>query len=196
MSGHKKQLLYIPAIMLITGLLVYLETNLPFFQNFLPVLDNKLVIGILNVNFLLILLLIFLATHILFKTYVEKKRGIWGSRLKTRLTLTVFSISIISSASLFILTTWFLFVSMDKWFSQEVENTVESARELSKFYYEDLFGRYEKMGGVLASTIREENIPRATGTSGDSSRRKGYPTFSAISRCSTSRVSRSRFTPL
>ncbi len=158
MSTHKKDLLYIPAILLITGILVYLETNLTSFQKFLPVVDNKLLIGILNVNFLLILLLIFLASRILFKTYVEKKRGIWGSRLKTRLTLTVFSISIISSASLFILTTWFLFVSMDKWFSQEIEDTVENARELSTFYYEDLFGRYQQMGDMLASTIRDENV--------------------------------------
>ena len=133
MSTHKKDLLYIPAILLITGILVYLETNLTSFQKFLPVVDNKLLIGILNVNFLLILLLIFLASRILFKTYVEKKRGIWGSRLKTRLTLTVFSISIISSASLFILTTWFLFVSMDKWFSQEIEDTVENARGCRPF---------------------------------------------------------------
>ncbi len=158
MSRHKKELLYIPAIILITGILVYLETNLPSFQKFLPVVDNKLLIGILNINFLLILLLIFLAARILFKTYVEKKRGIWGSRLKTRLTLTVFSISIISSFSLFVLTTWFLFVSMDKWFSQEVEDTVENARELSQFYYEDLFGRYQKMGDMLASNITENNI--------------------------------------
>lgn len=158
MTKSKKELLYIPAILIITGLLVYLETHLPFFQNFLPVTDNKLVIAILNVNFLLILLLIFLASRILFKTYVEKKRGIWGSRLRTRLTLTVFSISIISSASLFILTTWFLFVSMDKWFSQDVEDTVENARELSQFYYEDLFGRYQKMGDILALRIKEEKI--------------------------------------
>jgi two-component system nitrogen regulation sensor histidine kinase NtrY len=158
MTKNKKELLYIPAILAITALLVYLETHLPFFQNFLPVTDNKVVIGILNVNFLLILLLIFLASRILFKAYVEKKRGIWGSRLKTRLTLTVFSISIISSASLFILTTWFLFVSMDKWFSQDVEDTVENARELSQFYYEDLFGRYQRMGDILAITIREEKM--------------------------------------
>lgn len=158
MSSNRKQLLFVPAVILTAGLLIFLETKLPFFRNFLPVSDNNFVIAILNINILLILLLIFLATRILFKTYVEKKRGLWGSRLKTRLTLTVFSISIISSASLFILTTWFLFVSMDKWFSQEVEDTVENAQEMSQFYYEDLFGRYQKMGDILASAIREEKV--------------------------------------
>jgi two-component system nitrogen regulation sensor histidine kinase NtrY len=157
-SKHKKELLYILAISVIVGFLVYLETNLPFFRKFMPVLDNKLLIAILNLNFLLILLLIFLATRIILKTYIEKKRGIWGSGLKTKLTVTIFSVSIISSTVLFILTTWFFYISMDKWFSQKVEDAVESARELSDFYYENLFSRYEKMGNQLAATIRDRGM--------------------------------------
>lgn len=124
----------------------------------MPVLDNKLLIAILNLNFLLIMLLIFVASRILLKTYIEKKRGIWGSGLKTKLTLTVFSISMISSFMLFILTTGFFYTSMDKWFSQKVEDTLETARDLSQFYYEDMFGRYERMGKALAREIREKDL--------------------------------------
>ena len=72
--------------------------------------------------------------------------------------MTVFSVSIISSFMLFFLTTWFFYTSMDKWFSQKVEDTLENARDLSEFYYEDLFGRYEKMGKMLAERIRENAI--------------------------------------
>ena len=158
MKKHRSNLFYVLAILAVCAFLVYLETNLPFFQKFMPVLDNKLLIAILNLNFLLIMLLIFIASRILLKTYVEKKRGIWGSGLKTRLTVTVFSVSIISSFMLFFLTTWFFYASMDKWFSQKVEDTLENARDLSEFYYEDLFGRYEKMGKMLAREIRENAI--------------------------------------
>ena len=124
----------------------------------MPVLDNKLIIAILNVNFLLILLLIFLATRIILKTYIEKKRGVWGSGLKTKLTVTVFALSMVSSVTLFILTSWFFYLTIDRWIGQKIEDTVENARELSQFYYEDLFGRYEKMGSFLASTLKEENV--------------------------------------
>ena len=158
MKKHRINLFYVLSILAVCAFLVYLETNLPFFQKFMPVLDNKLLIAILNLNFLLIMLLIFIASRILLKTYVEKKRGIWGSGLKTRLTVTVFSVSIISSFMLFFLTTWFFYTSMDKWFSQKVEDTLENARDLSEFYYEDLFGRYEKMGKMLAREIRENAI--------------------------------------
>ena len=158
MKKHRINLFYVLSILAVCAFLVYLETNLPFFQKFMPVLDNKLLIAILNLNFLLIMLLIFIASRILLKTYVEKKRGIWGSGLKTRLTVTVFSVSIVSSFMLFFLTTWFFYASMDKWFSQKVEDTLENARDLSEFYYADLFGRYEKMGKMLAQEIRENAI--------------------------------------
>ncbi len=155
---HRANVAYGLACIVACIVLVYLETNLPFFQKFMPVLDNKLLIAILNLNFLLIMVLIFTASRILLKTYIEKKRGIWGSGLKTKITLTVFSISMISSFMLFILTTGFFYTSMDKWFSQKVENTLENARDLSQFYYEDLFGRYERMGEALAQEITEKNI--------------------------------------
>ena len=156
MTKRGKTILYVFSILAMMAILVYLETNLPFFRKFMPVLDNKFIIAILNLNFLLIMLLIFLAFRIIMKNYIERRRGVWGSGLKTKLTLTVFVLSMVSSVTLFILTSWFFYISIDRWIGQKIEDTVENARELSQFYYEDLFGRYEKMGGLLATTLREE----------------------------------------
>jgi len=158
MTRRTKTILYVFSILAITAILVYLETNLPFFRKFMPVLDNKFIIAILNINFLLILLLIFLATRIILKNYIERRRGVWGSGLKTKLTVTVFVLSMVSSVTLFVLTSWFFYISIDRWIGQKIEDTVENAQELSRFYYEDLFGRYEKMGGLLATTLEEEKV--------------------------------------
>jgi two-component system, NtrC family, nitrogen regulation sensor histidine kinase NtrY len=152
------KVIYVSSFLLLSGLLVYLETRLAFFRKFMPVGENKGLIVLTNIYFLIILLLVFLAIRIIFKTYIEKKRGIWGSGLKAKLTINVFSVSVISSATLFILTSTFFYVSMDKWFGAKIENTVESARELSEFYYEDLFGRYERMSQRFADTIEAKNI--------------------------------------
>jgi len=83
-KGPGKVVLYAVSILVVAALLVYLETRLPFFRKFMPVVDNKFYIALANIYFLVILLLIFLATRIILKTYIEKKRGIWGSRLKTK----------------------------------------------------------------------------------------------------------------
>jgi two-component system, NtrC family, nitrogen regulation sensor histidine kinase NtrY len=158
LRAHKKEILFGVLIVLVFGLLLFLQTQLPFFTKNLPVGENKLIIILLNINLLLILLLVFLIARILIKTNIEKKRGVYGSGLKTKLTLTMLSISLISSFTLFIIATGFFYVSMDKWFGQKIEETMDTSLEVSKFYYADLFDRYEKIGDALASRIEKEGI--------------------------------------
>jgi two-component system nitrogen regulation sensor histidine kinase NtrY len=155
---YKKETLFATLILLISGILFYLETHLPFFKKFLPIEENKLIVIVLNINLLLILLLIFLITRTLFKAYIEKKRGIWGSGLKTKLTVTMLIISIVPSFTLSILATAFFHISMDKWFGQKIEDTMNSALILSQFYYDDLFQRYENIGRSLSDNIEQRKL--------------------------------------
>lgn len=158
LKTYRKDVLFTGMAALVFGMLLYLETHLPFFRKFLPVGENKLIIILLNVNLLLILLLIFLIVRIVLKAYIEKKRGIFGSGLKTKLILTMVSISIVSSFTLFVMTTWFFYVSMDKWFGQKIEDTIDNALELSQFYYDDIFRRYETIGSHLAAELERKNL--------------------------------------
>jgi len=155
---YKKEIFFTSLIFLIFGLFLYLEIQLPFFKKFLPIEENKLIVIILNINLLLILLLLFLVTRTLVKTYIEKKRGIWGSGLKTKLTLTLLIVSIIPSFTLSILATGFFHISMDKWFSQKIEDTLDSALELSQYYYNNLFQQYEKTGRAVATNISKQKL--------------------------------------
>jgi two-component system, NtrC family, nitrogen regulation sensor histidine kinase NtrY len=155
---YKKEILFGSLILLVFGFFFYLEMQLPFFKKFLPIEENKLIVIILNINLLLILLLLFLVTRTLVKTYIEKKRGIWGSGLKTKLTLTFLIVSIIPSFTLFILATGFFHISMDKWFSQKIEDTLDSALELSQYYYDNMFQQFEKKGKSLAATIGKQKL--------------------------------------
>lgn len=158
MLRFKREAYFSLAIIFVFGLLVYVQTHLPFFKRFLPVGENKAVIAILNINLLLILLLIFLIIRVLVKSTIEKRMGVWGGGLKTKLILTMLSVSVISSFGLFVLATWFYYGGMDKWFSEKIEQTVDNARELSEFYYQDTFGRYERIGRILAEEIERKGL--------------------------------------
>lgn len=158
MKKLKAEPIYIGLILLIFGILVYLETQLPFFKKFLPIGENKLIIVILNINLLLILLLLFFVSRALIKTYIEQKRGMWGARLKTKLAVTFLLISIIPSFTLYILSAGFFQMNMDKWFGQKIEDTLDDALELSRFYYEDLFQRHERMGTIIANEIKKKKL--------------------------------------
>ena len=158
MKKFKSVLIFSGFTLLIFGILVYLETQLPFFTKFLPIGENKLVIVILNINLLLILLLLFMVSRALIKTYIEQKRGIWGARLKTKLTITLLLISIIPSFTLYILSGGFFQISIEKWFGQRIEDTLDDALEFSRFYYEDLFQRHERMGAIIADEIKKKRL--------------------------------------
>ncbi|HOD74375.1 MAG TPA: ATP-binding protein [Syntrophorhabdaceae bacterium] len=154
----KKELSIIIGILVAFGALVLIESSLPNFARFFPVWENKLLVVVLNINLLLILLLLFLITRIILKAYIEKKRGIWGSGLKKRLTSTLLFISIVPSFTLFILATGFFYVSMDRWFSQQVEDTMESALELSRLHYEEVFQRHTRIGEQMAEEIGKKEL--------------------------------------
>lgn len=155
---YKKEIIYSAVTLFLFGFLVFLEISLPNFARFFPVQENKLLVVVLNINLLLILLLLFLITRILLKSYIEKKRGIWGSGLKKRLTSTLLFISIVPSFTLFILATGFFYVSMDRWFGQKIEDTLENALTLSQYHYEDIFQRYDKIANLMAQEIARKNL--------------------------------------
>lgn len=154
----KKEILFTAITVFIFAVFLYLETQLPFFKKFLPMEENKILVFVLNINLLLILLVIFLISRTLVKSYVEKKRGIWGSGLKTKLTIMFLFFSIVPSFTLSILATGFFHISLDKWFSQKIEDTMDNTLLLSHFYYNDLSHRYEKLGGVIAKKIEKRDL--------------------------------------
>ena len=155
---YKKEIIFSAAILFIFGFLVFIEITLPNFRRFFPVEENKLLVIVLNINLLLILLLFFLITRIFLKSSIEKKKGIWGSGLKKRLTSTLLFISIVPSFTLFILATGFFYVSMDRWFGQKIEDTLENAMTLSQFHYEDIFQRYDKVAELMTREITRKKL--------------------------------------
>ncbi len=158
MKKYNKELIFAGFILLVFGILVFLETQLPFFKKFLPISENKLIIVMLNINLLLILLLLFFVSRALIKTFVEQKRGLWGARLKTKLTITLLIVSIIPSLTLYILSAGFIQVNIDKWFGQKIEDALDDAMEFSRFYYEDLFQRHERVGAIIANEINRKKL--------------------------------------
>jgi two-component system, NtrC family, nitrogen regulation sensor histidine kinase NtrY len=158
MKKLRKDLVFGGVIAFTCALLIYLETQLPFFKRFIPVGENKLIIIIFNINMLLILLFLYLFARALIKTYLEKKRGIWGAGLKTKLIATLLCVSLIPSFTLFVLATGFFNISMDKWFSQKIEDTVTNALELSTFFYSDLSQRYDRTGDLIARDIKRRDL--------------------------------------
>ncbi len=93
---------------------------------------------ILNVNIILLLLLIFLVIRNLVKLMLERRRGLLGSRLRTKLVLAFILLSLVPAMVLFLVSALFITRSVESWFSTQVERSLQGALEVAQLYYRDL----------------------------------------------------------
>ena len=113
-------------------------------------------------NVLAIGALLFIVARSIAKLYFERKSGILGSRLRTRMVLTLFIVGIVPSLILFMVGRQFISKNVERWFSPETELTLRDGQKMA----EDLraaarsrlsFGE----GRLLASASAEAPVIRA-----------------------------------
>lgn len=100
----------------------------------LPLFGNVLLIALVNINLILLLLLLYLVLRQLVKLVFERKRGVLGHRLRTRLTLAFVALTLIPTIPLFGVAVQFMSFSLDYWFSAQVEQSLAQSVELGRGY--------------------------------------------------------------
>ena len=87
-------------------------------------------VGVANV--LAIGTLLFIVARSLAKLYFERKSGILGSRLRTRLVLTLFVVGIVPSLILFLVGRNFISKNVERWFSPETEQVIREGKKAAE----------------------------------------------------------------
>jgi len=118
-----------------------------------------LALGLANV--LAIGTLLFIVARSLAKLYFERKSGILGSRLRTRVVLTIFSVCLVPSLILFLVGRNFINKNVERWFSPETEVAIrdgqkvaEDLRAAARLRLDFGAGRLEASPSAEAATIR------------------------------------------
>ncbi len=92
--------------------------------------------GLININVVLILILCFLLFRNIIKLVLERRHGVIGSRLRTKLVLALVFFALAPTALLFYISTRFLTESFETWFSTRVEATMHRTREAGAMVYD------------------------------------------------------------
>jgi nitrogen fixation/metabolism regulation signal transduction histidine kinase len=87
-------------------------------------------VGVLNA--LAIGTLLFIVARSLAKLYFERKSGILGSRLRTRMVLTLFVVGIVPSLILFVVGRNFINKNVERWFSPETEVAIRDGQKMAE----------------------------------------------------------------
>ncbi|THB78829.1 MAG: HAMP domain-containing protein [Desulfobacteraceae bacterium] len=135
-QSKKSQVVLIVVILLAVGVLTFIETRITNFGSDFPVSSTVLMFILINLNLLLLLSLILLVFRNLAKLYYEKKKNILGTKLKTRLTATFITLSLLPTSVLFFFSIHFISTSLAFWFNAPVEQTLESSLSVGQKLYE------------------------------------------------------------
>ncbi len=98
--------------------------------------EDRWFVLIFNINFVLLSVIFLLVLRNAFKLLAERRRKVLGSRLRTRLVAAFVAFSLLPCVLMFLVTTKFVQMSMDFWFKEQVENSMDAALDLGHALYE------------------------------------------------------------
>lgn len=134
---RKRELVSILLLTLLFVALAWFEFRVFLTSQELPFVYSIFFFGLVNFNLALLLLLLFLIFRNLFKAFVERKRGVTGSSLKSRLVVTFFVFSSVPTLLMFFVSVIYINTSFDKWFSEKMTRVMKSALEVTQQFYTD-----------------------------------------------------------
>ena len=102
----------------------------------LPISTNILVYGLTSVNVILIILLLFLIVRNVVKLFTERRKGVIGSRLRTKLVAAFVGLSLVPTILMFVFTINFLTYSIELWFNIKIGDALNRSLEVAQVYYQ------------------------------------------------------------
>lgn len=157
-ARRRRERLIIAVSVLVVIAITLLESRLWRVEQLLPISSNVLIFGLININIILILLLIFLIVRNVVKLIFERRHGVIGSRLRTRLVAAFISLTLIPTALLFIVSVNFLSYSIENWFSMRIGDTLERTLEVASVYYEQGSERAKFFARQISADITKNRL--------------------------------------
>lgn len=104
------------------------------------------------------------------KLFFDRRRGILGSRLRTRLVVAFVGLTLIPTVLLFILASGMLSNALEGWFGSQVEVAVEGAVDVARLHFAELRKQQSKLGERMAQRLVAAGGAQLQEPKGDSPR--------------------------
>ena len=157
LKKRKREFFSIFSISILLAFLIGLEVYIFRSGQNLPSTHVLFFIGLVNVNLILVLLLLFLIFRNVVKVFIERRGKVFGSSLKSKLMISFVSFSVIPTLLVFTISVFYLNSSFEKWFSQRMLSVLRNASEVI-----DTFISNEKKRGYEYSRLASRNIVKIT----------------------------------
>ena len=130
LKKRKREIFSIFALSILLAFLIGVEVYIFRSGQNLPSSYVLFFIGLVNVNLILVLLLLFLIFRNVVKVFIERRGKVFGSSLKSKLIASFVSFSVIPTLLVFTISVFYLNSSFEKWFSQRMLSVLRNASEV------------------------------------------------------------------
>lgn len=110
--------------------------------------------GLINFNVILVLVLSFLLFRNVAKLVVERRRGVFGSNLRTKLVATLMFFALMPTILLVYISARFIVTSFDEWFSEKVRVTMHQTQEAGLKVYKQDQRRLESLARIALQRVK------------------------------------------
>ncbi|MCP4007306.1 MAG: HAMP domain-containing protein [bacterium] len=145
---------------LILIVLIAVERELVFSSRSLPIGSDAVFLALVHVSVILIGLLVFLLARNVIKLVVDRRRGIFGSRLNTKFVVTFVFAATLSSTALFVLSALLVTRAVNVWFELELSQTLSKSVEVADTYYQNQKDEALFFARRIASQIEQKRLLR------------------------------------
>lgn len=132
---RKREYIAISFLAILFVALTVAEFRLTRLSSTLPFVNSIFFFGLLNFNIVILIALVWLVLRNVGKLFIERRRKVLGSRLKTKLVISFLAFAIIPTLVLFFIAALYINSSFDKWFSLKIQNTFQASLDITRTYY-------------------------------------------------------------
>src|SRR5262245_54366673 len=138
--------------------------------------NSVLLSSLFLINAILILTLITLLMRNLIKALVERRRGILGSRFRTKLVFSLLLLCLVPSMIIFWTALQLIQRSVDRWFIDPMDRLTDASQQIVETYYGDAKKRGAAFAREIARRLEEQDA------SGPASRRSPHEALGGLLR--------------
>ncbi|GMR04398.1 MAG: ATP-binding protein [Thermodesulfobacteriota bacterium] len=155
---RRREYFIILGVIPLIALLTYIESHISLISGDVPIPTNIFILGLINLNVILLIVVIFLVLRNSVKLFMERKHKVMGSRLMTKLITAFVSLTIIPTFILFFVVIAFINKSIDGWFDIKIEDSLKESLELAQNYYRDTSERMLAGARIIAAKAGHDAI--------------------------------------
>lgn len=130
--------------------------------------DSWIFIVLFNINSLFLLIVLFLVTRNVVKLIIERRRHVFGARIRTRLVVIFISLSLVPTVIMFLASNRLVITTVDYWFTSQTESSLQAALDVGQSFYaesaknlrirseailHEIMDRKLRWGGAIMNTL-------------------------------------------